>query len=120
MPPTIAAAKIGDEDEVRALCLDGADVSVEDPLSKWTALMWASCNGNLDCVEVLLEFQASHTYLDPERIKLHKGSSGVGRFSLQTQQETKTIGARVALLLHSQLQHGAAAARNPHLSPSSQ
>jgi|EP01043_Picozoa_sp_COSAG02_P026283 ankyrin repeat protein len=92
----IAAAKIGDEDEVRALCLEGADVTVEDPLSKWTALMWASCNGNLDCVEVLLEFQASHMYLDPERIKLHKGSSGHRPQTAPPHMEGKGL-ARVVL-----------------------
>ena len=73
----IEAAKIGDENEVRSLCLDGADVSVEDPRSRWTALMWASCNGNLDCVEVLLQFKGSHVYLEPERIKLHGGGNGL-------------------------------------------
>ena len=73
----IAASKIGDEDEVRALCLDGADVNVEDPTSKWTALLWASCNGNLDCVNVLLEFKASHIYLNPEILKLHGGGHGI-------------------------------------------
>ena len=73
----IAAAKVGDEDEVRSLCLEGADVTVEDPLSRWTALLWASCNGNLDCVNVLLEFKASHIYLDAELIKLHGGGHGM-------------------------------------------
>ena len=41
------------------------------PCSHWTPLLWASCNGNLDCVNVLLEFKASHIYIDPERLKQH-------------------------------------------------
>ena len=67
----IVACKSGDEDEVRSLCLEGADVNAEDPCSHWTPLLWASCNGNLDCVNVLLEFKASHIYIDPERLKQH-------------------------------------------------
>ena len=73
----IVACKDGDEDEARRLCLENADVTVEDPLSKWTALLWASCNGNLDCVDVLLDFKASHMYLDAELIKLHGGGHGM-------------------------------------------
>jgi hypothetical protein len=47
----VAACKRGDENECRSLLLGGAPIDFEDPVSQWTPLLWASCNGHLSvCV----------------------------------------------------------------------
>ena len=49
--------------------LEGADVNAEVPCSHWTPLLWASCNGNLDCVKLALaKLAALHGRDDVRRL----------------------------------------------------
>lgn len=71
----VSACKKGNENDARALLLEGAPPNFEDPTSKWTPLIWAACNGHLSCVNVLLDFHASDMYIDADA-PMHKGRVG--------------------------------------------
>ena len=60
--PVMAAARAGSVPAVRLLLVEGADVHAADVFQHATALMWASAEGHLEVVDLLLEAGA-----DPNR-----------------------------------------------------
>lgn len=65
----VSACRLGDSSEARGLLVKGANVNfTEDDRRAWTPLMWASCRGNLDVVEMLIkDFGAAEPYVGSTR-----------------------------------------------------
>ena len=57
----VRACKNDDFDAIRGLLRDGATITYEDKHG-WGGLHWASCNGNLELVKLLLKNGAAGPY----------------------------------------------------------
>ena len=65
----VSACRAGDSEQARGLLVKGAPVNFEEDTRRgWTPLMWASCRGNLDVVEMLVkDFGAAEPYVGSTR-----------------------------------------------------